>query len=173
MLLDLVATLIEILWPGLEYPPSTSEGILWFVAQSLKNHLDAKAALQPSEIMQEYNSQIVEVQEDVQRSDEDNEKNNNGGRNLGLQQYTSKQVDYMLDELEEVLPCGKKMWELVLPRCNEKDKDWVRNCGSCKSKFMKMVFAKENRGGQDANANPTRKEYKRDDIHKESDRYSR
>ena len=41
MLLDLVATPINVLWPGFEHPPPTSKGILFHAAHSLKINLQA------------------------------------------------------------------------------------------------------------------------------------
>ena len=47
------------------------------------------------------------------------------GRRKGAKKYTNKHVDFLLDAVEEILPCGKMMWDNVSLHCNNRDKDFL------------------------------------------------
>ena len=143
MLLDLVATPLTNLWPGFENPPPTSEGILWFAASKLKEHLpllqDDATGVTPDWVANDSTQMEEEVVFDQSRK-------KRVGRKRGSKRYTSSQIDNLLDAVEEILPCGRNMWEAVSLRCNDKDKGCIRNGESCKIKFHKMAFAKKPTG---------------------------
>ena len=65
------------------------------------------------------------------------------GRREDAKKYTNKHVDFLLNTVEEILPCGKMMWDNISLHCNTRDPDFLHNGESCKNKFYKMVFLKK------------------------------
>ena len=72
-----------------------------------------------------------------------------GGKKKGVKNWSSAQINLVLEMTEEILPAGKEMWEQVAVRCHDVDKSWVRPGESCKAKFEKMAFAKQPTGQAD------------------------
>lgn len=68
-----------------------------------------------------------------------------GGRKPGGKNWTHTEVQLMLRFVEEVLPCGRDMWDKVALLCSKTwdgSDSWARQGDACKKKFEKLAFMK-------------------------------
>ena len=58
----------------------------------------------------------------------------------GNKNWSTTEINLLLDATEYILPCGKEMWEKCALECLLDLPSWCRPGVSCKSKFEKMAF---------------------------------
>ena len=69
-------------------------------------------------------------------------KKGKGGRKLGGRNWTVEEVKICFEAMEEILPCGREMWEAMAVKCAKICvEDWTQNGESCK-KIKKMALMK-------------------------------
>jgi hypothetical protein len=72
-----------------------------------------------------------------------NNKKGKGGRKAGGRNWTAEEIKILFEAMEEILPCGREMWEATAAKCAEISvEEWTRNGESCKKKFEKMALMK-------------------------------
>ena len=71
------------------------------------------------------------------------------GKRKGSKNWSTGQINLLLEIVSDILPAGKEMWEKVAVECREVDESWIRPGESCKHKFEKMAFAKQPTGQSD------------------------
>ena len=174
MVYGLQLSQLEELWPGAKTAPENSIGKLWC---GCRNFGSAALRFHHAENVHNIASQkVVNVVSPVKRStvhSPPKEANNlpkksrtstpkkskpstvkrtsshKNGKKKGSKNWSSAQINVVLEMTDEILPAGKEMWEQVAVRCHEVDESWVRPGESCKAKFEKMAFAKQPTGQSD------------------------
>jgi len=62
-----------------------------------------------------------------------NSKKGKGGRKPGGRNWTAEEVKILFEAMEEILPCGREIWEAMAAKCTEISvKDWTWNRESSK-----------------------------------------
>ena len=137
-IVDLSSTKLADLWPGYEYPPPTPNGVVWHTVQLLPKIIGARQESPTNEcqtdegLENEYKTheslaRTASITQEViikPSSEPAVEVMPGKGRRKGAKKYTKKHIDYLLDTVEEILPCGKMMWDNVSLHCNERDPDF-------------------------------------------------
>ena len=59
------------------------------------------------------------------------------GKRCGSKNWTTTEINLLLDHVDDLLPTGKEMWEKVAVKCLSDDGSWSRVGESCKHKFEK------------------------------------
>ena len=112
LIFDLQATPRHVYWPGFDLPPSTSEGILWHAAHLLKKTapfiqvgISAMSMGSPAQeaVVQRLGMTVAQK----------------AWRQKESKNYSNALVNLFLDMVEEILPCGRDIWEALFLRYNK------------------------------------------------------
>lgn len=145
-------TMLTDLWPGYKYPPPTPQVLVLYTVQLMPKMLGSPTNLKETHEAPETHQSLARAASITQEMIFNPSLQPvvqvmpGQGERKSAMKYTTHQVDILLDCTEEILPCGKIMWDNVSLACNGIDPDFLRNGESCKYKFHKMVFTKKPTG---------------------------
>lgn len=154
---DLASTKIESILPhGLPVEKNLF-GLFWKAATSLAQqskgppkatttiHNGAIPGNGLDEELVEENCEKKRKNVDVESVHGSGRKQKKGGRKPGGKNWTPTEVQLMLHFVEEVLPCGRDIWDKVAVSCSKMwdgNDSWARQGDACKKKFEKLAFMK-------------------------------